>query len=203
MPEDWKAHRQALVEAQAWCALRLDVAAPATSLRSAALRPVSYPDHWEYGTMVPGEVMDVIERRRTVLGPIAEPPSSGRILCILDQTDTQMTEGVPASDGVIDESYLPPWDGWFAMLPLHSENHLLLLAWIPAPLAERVQQAAEVSATTTITWLDEGFPPSWAEEGPHSYWKNTTWGQLSSEDLGTIKQARLELCRAGANPLTA
>jgi hypothetical protein len=203
MPEDWNAHRQALTETQAWCALKLDVAEPATSLRSAALRPAGYPGRWDYGKMMPGEVANVIERRRTALGPITEPPGQGRILCVISQTDTQTTEGAPASDGVIDESCLPPWDVWFAILPLQSENHLLLLAWIPAPLVGLVGWAAEISPTQTITWLDEGFPPSWAEEGPHWYWKDTTWGQLPAEDLGTIEQARRELCRAGPRPLTA
>lgn len=158
--------------------------------------------------MVPSEVRAVIEGRRTVLGPIAQPFSRGRILCVLSQTGTQMTEGVPASDGVIDESYLPPWDGWFAVLTLHSESHLLL-AWIPQALVENVQSAVEIAATTTTptTWLDEDFPPPWATafeaEQPYWRWGDTNWGRLPPEDQHLIRVARRQLCRTGIEPLLA
>ena len=117
MLEGWNAHRQALAKAQAWCALKLDVAHPATSLRSAALE--SYiPDLAEDWQYVPNNISALIGQRRQLLGPIDEPPSQGRILCVLSDTDTQMGEGVPVSDGVMDGLYLPPWDGWFAIVPL-------------------------------------------------------------------------------------
>jgi hypothetical protein len=205
MPEDWKAHRQALAEAQACCALKLDLAEPATSLRSAALEPYTHKLSQDWQN-VPDDISALIKQRRQMLGSITEPPSQGRILCVLSHTDTQMGEGVPASDGVIDGSYLPPWDGWFGLLKvssIHADSLLLLLAWIPAPLVERVQSAAEIAASEPIIWLDSELPPRWIADNPYVNWKDTAWGQLTPEDQSLIQTARRELRKSRNHPLTA
>ncbi|MFC4637703.1 hypothetical protein [Deinococcus hohokamensis] len=64
-----------------------------------------------------------------------------------------MGEGEPASQGVIDEIYLPPWDTWFALLSL--EGSSLLLAWIPQVFEPMVEDARLVGATEPLAWLDD------------------------------------------------
>lgn len=85
--------------------------------------------------------------------------SRGRILFVLANSDTAMGEGVPASDGIVDDAYLPPWDTWFAVLDLDPATEFsvphILLAWIPKPLEAQVQAAIDVSATQPIGWLTE------------------------------------------------
>lgn len=210
MPEDWSAHRRALAEAQTWCALKLDLAEPATSLRSAALEPYTHQFSQDWQN-VPDDISALIARRRQGLGAISElavsgSPGPGRILCVLSHTDTQMGEGVPASDGVIDDCYLPPWDGWFGLLnvqTIHEDFLSLLLAWIPYPLIERVERAAVVGATQSLLWLDSEWPPRWIAENPYGHWERTNWAQLTPESQALIQTAQRELCRAGVNPLNA
>jgi hypothetical protein len=161
MPEDWNAHRQALTETQAWCALKLDIAEPATSLRDAALEPADYPEAWLYGVFHPDIFETVIQARRQLL--LTHPTSrySGRILCVFGGSDTAMGEGNPVSDGVIDAAFLPPWDTWFALLTLDPKIEFstlhLLLAWIPLELTHKVQRAIDVSASQALAWLSDRF----------------------------------------------
>jgi hypothetical protein len=153
----WPDRRRALAEARSWCTLRLDLARPGGSLRSAALRPAGYPDEWMYGEIFPDRVDALVADRRRLLPP--EPPArrAGRILCALGGLDTAMGEGAVESRGVIDDCYLPPWDTWFACL--RSARHRLLLAWIPDEVELDVQCAIEVAATDPIAWLDDRPPP--------------------------------------------
>jgi hypothetical protein len=163
MPEDWKAHRQALAEAQAWCALKLDVAEPATSLRSTELKPDGYPSEWEYGVFNLQATNKVVQRRRQILLTSAASSAQvrGQILCVFGNSDLYMGEGDLPSGGVIDEIYLPPWDSWFALITLDPAIEFnipsLLLAWIPAELVQAVQNAIEVAATEPLAWLSDRF----------------------------------------------
>jgi len=163
MPEDWNAHRQALAEAQTWCALKLDVAHPATSLWSAALEPHSYPEEWLYGVFHPAMFEAVIQTRRQLLSTHTSSHSrySGRILCVFGNSDTAMGEGTLVSGGVIDDAYLPPWDCWLALLTLDPEIEFstphLLLAWIPLELTHKVQGAIDVAASQPLAWLSDSF----------------------------------------------
>lgn len=153
----WPDHHRALAEARSWCAARLDVAHPAGSLRSAALRPEGYPDEWLYGEVFPERVDALVAHRRRLL-PAAPSfrAAPGRILCALSGLDTAMGEGAAESRGVIDECYLPPWDTWFACLRPGEQR--LLLAWIPAELEADVEAAIAVAATDPIAWLDGPHP---------------------------------------------
>ena len=161
MQGDWNAHRQALAEAQAWCALKLDAAQPATSLRSEALRPAGYPEEWMYTVFHPDTFETVIQARRRLLLTHITSRHSGRILCVFGDSDTAMGEGNPVSDGVIDDAYLPPWDTWFALLTLDPKIEFstphLLLAWIPLELTHKVQRAIDVAASEPLAWLSDSF----------------------------------------------
>lgn len=152
----WPDHLRALAEARSWCAARLDVARPAASLRSAALRPAGYPDEWLYGEIRPAGVDVLVATRRRLLPPEPTGTGEGRILCALGGLDTAMGEGAAESRGVIDECYLPPWDTWFACLQAGGQR--LLLAWIPAALEPGVQAAIAVAATDPIAWLGGPHP---------------------------------------------
>ena len=159
MPEDWNAHRQALAEAQTWCALKLDVTEPATSLRSAKIRPAEYLEEWLYGVFHPAMFEAVIQTRRQLLSTHTSSKHNGRILCVFGDSDTAMGEGTLVSGGVIDDAYLPPWDCWFALLTLDPEIEFstphLLLAWIPLELTHKVRRAIDVAASQPLAWLSD------------------------------------------------
>ncbi|MFC5599180.1 hypothetical protein [Deinococcus cellulosilyticus] len=112
--------------------------------------------------MHPDAIVRLIEKRHHLL-PLSEHGLiRGRILCVGEETDTAMGEGVPASDGLIDNNYLPPWDSWFAYLAGNEPSSGILLAWIPEPLEHKVQAALEVAATQPLIWLDQiNQPHQW------------------------------------------
>ncbi len=89
----------------------------------------------------------------------------GRILCVVGDLDTAMGEGTIESNGIIDDTYLPPWDTWFACV--HTGDHTLLLAWIPAPLVDGVQAAIYAAATEPIAWLVGPHPRVSAWQAVH------------------------------------
>lgn len=143
----------ALQQSQAWCGPRVDPQRPTDCLRSAALRPPNYPDFWTYGDLYPNLIQDLVTRRQALLAlnPLASNHQPGRILAVLQNADTSMGEGTPASGGFIDDVYLPPWDTWFAYLPLTTG---MLLAWIPEVFEAAVERAQEVAATEPLAWLN-------------------------------------------------
>lgn len=160
MNTDWHECRRALAEAQERVLKRLHLGNPAETLRSAelGLYLTDYPESWFCSPQNIAEIQNLIAaRRQLVQGQTF--PASGRILCAFYGWDTQMGEGNPASAGVIDDAYLPPWDTWFAVFPLAYDNGegRVLLAWIPADLTEAVQEAIEIAATQPIHWMDEAF----------------------------------------------
>lgn len=160
MAIDWDIHRRALAEAKAWVTPRLPLGEPAANLRSVELGAhlTEYPYGWFHETQNGVEIEKLIAVRHQLMhGPKAESSPQGRILCAFAGWDTQMGEGVPASDGVIDDAYLPPWDTWFAVFPLaeYGGRGQVLLAWVPDELVAHVVSAMEVAATEPIHWLDE------------------------------------------------
>lgn len=173
MTPDWTQHLRALAEAQTWATIRLDIAKPAESLRSTELGAclTDYPDGWFYNPQNLQEIPNLILKRRELLAEIvafAQAPA-GRILCAFYGWDTQMGEGVAVSDGVIDDTYLPPWDTWFAVFPLaevNSTEQYVLLAWIPDMLMHLVQEAMEVAATQPIAWLSDAVGGQWPVQSP-------------------------------------
>lgn len=161
-PIPWEAHRQALAEAQMWVARHFDPAHPATSLRSEALGQSlrEYPEEWLYGVFHPEQISDLIGQRRQLLTGKGAALSfrKGRILVVLSNSDFAGGEGTSSSKGVIDDAYLPPWDTWFALLPIMQAGErieFLLLAWIPSELEMLVQNAIDVAASEPIWWLDD------------------------------------------------
>jgi len=121
-----------------------------------------YPEAWLCNPLYAEQVENLmLTRRQREVQRLPGTDNSGRILVVLNGLDTGMGEGTPASNGVIDDAYLPPWDTWFALI-VYSEhkNHpyspeSILLAWIPAELTSVVQCAIEVAASQPIRWLDE------------------------------------------------
>lgn len=173
----WHMHKEALRETQLWCEQHLDrellekalascEVAPGqwtyaihghlleNFLRSEVLSPEGYPDLWDSGPMSSKEIEILIQKRKALLAPTTETTSAGRILCVGEYVDTLLGEGETASNGLIDNWYMPPWDCWFAYLPGEKPGEGVLLAWIPDPLIEKVENAIEVAATAPLMWLD-------------------------------------------------
>lgn len=169
----WKKHLQALQDTQSWCALHFDPAqlqwpapeslvdAPyhrftifSSVLRSEALQLNGVYESWCCWDWDVQDIENLIQKRHELLPEHTPPLTNGRILCVGEDLDTFMGEGVPASYGVIDEYYMPPWDTWFACLQDPEGKEKVLLAWIPHPLIELVQSALEIAATQPLMWLD-------------------------------------------------
>lgn len=175
----WEKHKLALWETRHWCERyltheTLDLAAEPEveviymdghpfvtyevplkhCLRSPELRPEGYPDDWAYIELNPQEIEALIQKRSRLLQATGEPAAKGRIVCAGEHWDTHMGEGVPASKGLIDDIYLPPWDTWFAYLPGEQPFDGVLLCWIPDVLVDQVQAAIDVGATEPLIWLD-------------------------------------------------
>lgn len=163
MSTPYAAHRRALAEAQAWVMGRLRLGNPAQVLRSEELGAClsGYPEYWFWTETNIAEIAELIRQRHELVSlPNLERKYSGRILCCFYGRDTHMGEGEPASEGIIDYAYLPPWDTWFAVLDDLTETHILL-AWIPEQLTELVENAISASATESISWLDEVVSGMW------------------------------------------
>lgn len=129
-----------------------------------------YPEFYWWEESDIAETIELFQRRRLLLQDLKLEPlpkRQGRILCYMLDWDTSMGEGVPASDGIIDDAYLPPWDTWFGVVKLINKpsDDTALLAWIPDQLTEPVQCAIELAATQPIGWLDEVMAGTWPEPG--------------------------------------
>ncbi|AFZ69352.1 hypothetical protein Deipe_3943 (plasmid) [Deinococcus peraridilitoris DSM 19664] len=134
----------ALWQTHAWCTSRLDGAPTTLTLRAPELRPPESPEAWRYGELHPEWIAGLVKRRAALLARQQVPFDllPGRILGVLSHADMDIGEGAPASNGVIDNIYLPPWDTWFAFVSFDTTG--MLLAWIPAPLEALVESARSV-----------------------------------------------------------
>lgn len=151
-----------------WVTQHFDPVRPATSLRSEELGQElsDYPNTWFCSKTNIYDIQALLARRQEILNTRegSEKSKAGRILCAFYGWDTAMGEGTPASKAVIDDAYLPPWDTWFAVLPLvreGSDAEYVLLAWIPSELETLVQDAINVGATEPIEWLDIKSSGAW------------------------------------------
>ncbi|WP_027483127.1 hypothetical protein [Deinococcus pimensis] len=167
-------HLLALRQTRRWCHPRADLAQPAASLRSAVLRPPEYPDAWSCTRLHPAWIEQLVARRAALLPETDHEDAvpAGRVLAVLEDADTHMGEGEPASRGVVDDVYLPPWDTWFAYLPLGRAG--VLLAWIPSAFEPLVEAARVVAATEPLAWLDDLPSESPAFSGDR-------WSEVSAE----------------------
>ncbi|MFC6592334.1 hypothetical protein ACFP81_10240 [Deinococcus lacus] len=161
-------HRCALAEAQAWVTQRLPLGSPADTLRSRELGEclTGYPSEWTFGELKVDEVERLILKRAALLQSSPTPLlKAGRILCSLLARDTGMGEGAPASQGIVDDTYLPPWDTWVATV--QTADDLALLSWIPDELSPPIQSAIDISAHCCLDWLDEVVNREHCSDGPY------------------------------------
>ncbi|WP_034341754.1 hypothetical protein [Deinococcus misasensis] len=157
----WPELQTRLAEARRWCQLKFDLSDPVHSLRNRVLSPAGSTE-LDSGSLLSRETVEVLVSKRrglldTVEAEVSTEDFQGRILLVLLEQDTGCGEGLLASGGIIDASFLPPWDTWLAWIPLPYRDPVLL-AWIPSPLLMDVQKAMEVSASQCLWWLEDVDP---------------------------------------------
>src|SRR6266481_2436330 len=121
-----------------WCAPRADRGNPATSLRTADLRPRLLEKNRS-------SAVDTVARARELLGGLgirnATIPSGlggGRLLVYFPNDDLACGAAEQETAGFFDINNVPPWDTWVAYFQgehnIDSFDDEYLIAWIPPEL---------------------------------------------------------------------
>jgi len=60
---------------------------------------------------------------------------------------------VPETRGFIDDDYIPGWDSWLSIVPIHAEYETHgLLCWVPQSLADEVDSAIRIDPACCMAW---------------------------------------------------
>jgi hypothetical protein len=106
----------------------------------------------------------VCQKRRTLLGPSAEPVPAGGVpegKVLVFSLDENVGCGACQSATeleLFDDVNLPGWDTWFA-LQRHGFRGDCLLCWIPERYVADVERGMRVEPTGCMSWWDDGAPP--------------------------------------------
>lgn len=142
---------QSLKDAMVWCIPRINLENPRWCLRSPELRPDAdfYASEDPGFFNEPGHILQVVQRRSTLLNVQGEsPPLSGRLLL----ADFEITNHNRAtefeSNGFFDWADNPPWDLWLGIYQGH------LLSWIPTEFVDTVERSFLVECMNMLSWAN-------------------------------------------------
>jgi hypothetical protein len=145
-----------ILEAQVWCAPRVDVADIATCLRPPSLAPPTLPSNRFH------LVEAVVIRRRQELGTVTlttQPRHDGQLLLYFPDIDLGTTAAQSHSGGFFDIYTAPPWGTWvgyFEDLSQVTPQTSYLLAWVPQQVHTQATAAIKATVEDSITWLEDG-----------------------------------------------
>jgi hypothetical protein len=134
----------------AWCLPKIDVASPATCLRSPATRPRLFTTNH---LNTAGEAL----RHRY---PTPEPVTpvgdlhGGRLLLYFPDLDLCDGAAEAESQGFLDVNNAPPWDCWVAFLHYPDDpEQSHLVAWVPSEFIQLADAGIRVNPEECVKWL--------------------------------------------------
>lgn len=142
-----------------WCAPRADKLNPATSLRTAALRPRMLEENRS------SSVNSVVYARELYGGAdirkatIPHDLSGGRLLIYFPDSDLACGAAEQETAGFFDVNNVPPWDTWVTYFQdqqnIDSSDNEYLIAWIPPEFVDLANEGINVNPEQCIMWLSD------------------------------------------------
>lgn len=176
--DDIEEFRKRLIETQTWCAARIDMVHPDTSLRSPLLRPTgthgddermtnitwgSLAERREMVAALTSQRADLLAQAGQVPAPSLIPAIKGRHLAY--DPDSTLSDGAAwvASKGFFDGDNTPAWDTWIAYIDTETPGNLFTLArfasflvsWVPQDLVDMVEYALWANPEECIQWASD------------------------------------------------
>jgi hypothetical protein len=141
----WKS----LSETIAWCLPKVDIASPATCLRS----PGSRPRLFTTGHL--NTTAEALRHRYPAPEPVATGDFHGGRLVVY-WPDLDLCDGAAEAEsrGFFDVNNTPPWDTWVAFVhyPDDSDSSYLL-AWVPSEFIDLADAGIRVIPEECVKWL--------------------------------------------------
>jgi hypothetical protein len=143
-----------------WCASRAGQMNPATSLRTAELRPRMLEENRS-------SAVDTVAYARELFGGVdirnATIPSSlggGRLLIYFPNHDLACGAAEQETAGFFDINNVPPWDTWVAYFQdeqpnIDSFDTEYLIAWVPSVFVGLANDGIDVNPEQCIQWLSD------------------------------------------------
>lgn len=143
-----------------WCAPRIDIRNPATSLRTPELRPrlleesrASAVDAVCYARESYGGIEI---RKATIPGDLG----GGRLLVYFPNNDLACGAAEQETAGFFDINNVPPWDTWVAYVQdeqpnIDSFDTEYLIAWVPPEFVGLASEGISVNPEQCILWLSD------------------------------------------------
>ena len=159
-PQIFEQFKTRLAQTIAWCASRADKRNPATSLRTATLRPHLLEEN-RASTVetvaIARELSGGAEVRKATL---TTGLGGGRLLIYFPNTDLACGAAEQETDGFFDINNVPPWDTWVAYI--HDDQPNIdyfdteyLIAWIPAEFVDLASVGIDINPEQCIQWLSD------------------------------------------------
>jgi hypothetical protein len=145
---------EAINDANAWCAPRVDLSEVRKCLRSADLAPRNLAlDPWTV-------VRRLLSTRSSLLQKRSEssPPPNGRLLVYFPEQNLFDGAAEQETNGFFDDDNQPPWDTWIGFFEDEGRDPSLstyLVAWIPSPFVSLAARGIDVNPEQCIAWLDQ------------------------------------------------
>ncbi len=149
-----------LAQAIFWCAPRADKLNPATSLRTAALRPRMLEENRSaaVNTVVYArELYGGVDIRKA---SIPRDLGGGRLLIYFPNDDLACGAAEQETAGFFDVNNVPPWDTWVDYFQDQQQNPdsfdtEYLIAWIPKEFVDLANEGIAVNPEQCILWLSD------------------------------------------------
>lgn len=143
-----------------WCAPRADKVNPATSLRTAALRPRVLEENRSsaVNTVVYArELHGGVDVRKAI---ITRDLGGGRLLIYFPNNDLACGAAEQETAGFFDVNNVPPWDTWVTYFQDQQQNidcfdNEYLIAWIPPEFVDLANDGINVNPEQCIMWLSD------------------------------------------------
>jgi hypothetical protein len=143
-----------------WCAPRADKLNPATSLRTAALRPRMLEENRSSTVNTVAcarELYGGVDIRRAT---IPRDLGGGRLLIYFPNNDLACGAAEHETAGFFDINNVPPWDTWVAYFQdqehnIDSFDTEYLIAWIPPEFMDLANDGINVNPEQCIMWLSD------------------------------------------------
>jgi len=142
-----------------WCAPRADKVNPATSLRTAELRPRLLEESRS-------SAVDTVAHARELFGgvdirtTIPTALGGGRLLVYFPNYDLACGAAEQETVGFFDINNVPPWDTWVAYFQDEQQNidsfdTEYLIAWVPPEFLRLANEGIAVNPEQCILWLSD------------------------------------------------
>jgi hypothetical protein len=143
-----------------WCAPRANKVNPATSLRTAELRPRLLEENRSSAVNTVVYARELYGGADIRKATIPRNLGGGRLLIYFPNNDLACGAAAQETKGFFDINNVPPWDTWVAYCQDEQENidsfdTEYLIAWIPPEFVHLANEGIGVNPEQCILWLSD------------------------------------------------